>query len=98
MRDWIETWLPVLLGSLGLVNLFNFVLMGVDKRRARQGAWRVRERTFFLIAVLGGSLGGILGMHLFHHKTKHWYFRYGLPAILAAQVVLALWILFSGAR
>jgi len=74
------------------VNLAAFCLMGADKRRARRGEWRIRERTLFLCALLGGSVGSILGMWLFHHKTRHWYFLLGLPAILFAQLA-AVWLL-----
>lgn len=87
-------WRAVL-AALVLVNLVEFVLMGWDKRRARRGEWRVRERTFFLLALLGGALGGIVGMQVFRHKTKHWYFRYGLPAILILQGGLALWLVLG---
>ena len=79
---------------LVIVNLIDFILMGVDKKKAIRGAWRIPEATLFLFALIGGSLGGILGMHFFHHKTKHWYFRWGMPAILAAQ--LALYWLIQG--
>ena len=74
------------------VNIIAFFLYGADKHRAKQGAWRISEKTLLLIAVIGGSIGAILGMHIFHHKTKHWYFRFGLPVILIAQVVLAICI------
>ena len=81
--------------ALGLyllaVNLAAFVLMGADKRKARRGAWRIPERTLFLPALLGGALGGVLGMRTFHHKTRHWYFRLGLPAVLLVQLALGLW-------
>ena len=70
-----------------------FALMGMDKRRAQTGAWRIAEKTLFLTAALGGSPGALLGMRAFHHKTKHWYFKFGMPAILAAQAVLVGWIL-----
>ena len=80
------------LAALVLVNLVEFALMGWDKRRARRGEWRVRERTFFLLALLGGALGGVAGMRVFRHRTRHWYFRYGLPTILALQGALALWL------
>lgn len=74
---------------LAAINLAAFFLMWLDKRRARRkGAWRIRERTLFLSALLGGSVGAIAGMRLFRHKTKHWYFVWGMPAILAAQVIL----------
>ena len=79
-------------GYLAAVNLAAFALMGVDKRRARRGAWRISEKALFLPAVLGGALGGLLGMRVFHHKTKHWYFRFGMPALLIVQVILAGWL------
>ena len=83
----------LLLGYLLLVNLAAFVLMGLDKRRARRERWRIPEKTLFLPAVLGGSVGAIAGMYLFRHKTRHWYFRLGLPALLLLQVGLALFAL-----
>ncbi len=70
------------------INLAGFIIMGVDKKRAIRGAWRISEASLSLTALLGGSLGCILGMQHFRHKTKHWYFKYGMPAILVAQVLL----------
>lgn len=84
--------LQLLLGYLLLINLIAFALMGLDKGRARRGQWRVSEKALFLPAILGGSVGAVLGMRLFHHKTRHWYFRYGLPALLLLQVLGALWL------
>lgn len=72
-----------------VINLVGFALMGIDKRRARRHQWRIPEKTLFLTALLGGSLGGIFGMYTFRHKTKHWYFVFGFPVILVAQVILA---------
>ncbi len=86
-----ELWQLLELYLLG-VNVWAFSMMGTDKRRAERGTWRISEKALFLPAVLGGSLGGILGMWVFHHKTRHWYFRFGLPALLAAQVILAGWL------
>ena len=83
-----ELWQLLGLYLLG-INVWAFSMMGADKRRARRGDWRISEKALFLSAVLGGSLGAILGMRMFHHKTRHWYFRLGLPAILAAQLILA---------
>ena len=84
--------------ALGLyllaVNLAAFVLMGADKRKARRGAWRISERTLFLPALLGGALGGVLGMRTFHHKTRHWYFRWGFPLLLALQLAGLGWLAF----
>lgn len=74
------------------INIAAFCLMGIDKRRAQRHLWRISEKTLFLTALLGGSLGGILGMRLFRHKTKHWYFKYGLPGILILQIAIGLWI------
>ena len=71
-------------------NLLAFILMGIDKGRAIQGKWRVRERTLFLTAILGGSLGALLGMKLFHHKTRTPWFRFGMPILLGIQIVLVL--------
>ena len=86
---------------LVFMNILGFVLMFSDKKRARRGDWRIRERTLFLVAVFGGSLGSILGMRLFHHKTKHWYFVLGMPLILflqlAAGVLLAWKLGYLGA-
>ena len=70
------------------INLAGFIIMGVDKKRAIRGAWRISEASLFLTALLGGSLECILGMQHFRHKTKHWYFKYGMPAILVVQVLL----------
>lgn len=76
-----------------VLSLLGFLLMGADKWKARRGAWRIKESTLFLVAILGGSPGALLGMHLFRHKTKHWYFRYGLPALLMLQAALfAAWL------
>ena len=78
-----------LLYYLAFISLLLFVLMGVDKAKAKRGARRVPEATLFFLAVIGGSLGGILGMAVFHHKTLHKSFRIGFPAILIAQLALA---------
>ena len=75
-----------------IINLAAFVTFGADKRRAKRHRWRVPERTLFLFAILGGSVGAVCGMCAFHHKTQHWYFKYGLPAILFAHIALALWL------
>ncbi len=75
-----------------IINLVAFCLMGADKRRAVRHHWRIPEKTLFLAAILGGSAGSIAGMRLFRHKTKHRYFKYGLPAILILQLGLAFWL------
>ena len=77
------------------LNLLTFGLYGLDKRQARSGHRRIRERTLLLVAALGGSAGAWLGMRLWHHKTLHWKFRLGLPFILVVQLVVAVWWLGS---
>lgn len=77
---------------LPAANLVAFVVMGVDKRRAKKGKWRISEKALFLPAVLGGGLGGTLGMRAFHHKTKHWYFRWGFPLLAAFQLAGLVWL------
>ena len=75
-----------------IINLIAFALYGTDKSKAKRGKWRISENTLIGIALIGGSVGAFLGMHAFRHKTRHWYFRYGLPAIFLAQVVLLAFI------
>lgn len=84
---------PMLLVVLIVMNLLAFVLMGIDKLKAKRGAWRIPEKTLFLVTALFGGLGGTLGMYFFRHKTKHWYFKLGFPALLAVQLVLLALIL-----
>ena len=93
-----KPWLWVLLGYLVLVNVIAFTVFGADKAKARKQKWRVPEKTLFALALLGGSLGAFLGMHVFHHKTKHWYFRVFIPLILLIQIAVpvALWLHRSG--
>ena len=75
-----------------LINAATFLLMLVDKIKAKKNRWRIPERTLFGSALLGGSIGALLGMYTFRHKTKHLSVTLGLPAILIAQVALAIWI------
>ena len=81
---------------LAVVNLAAFALMGVDKRRAERGAWRIPERTLFLPAILGGSPGAILGMQVFRHKTRHRQFMIGMPLILLVQMVIVGLLIWKG--
>ena len=86
---------PVVIAAaayLVVVNLIAFALYGADKRRAKKDRRRVPEKTLFLLALIGGSVGAWAGMYTFRHKTRHWYFVWGIPAILLAQVVLAAWL------
>lgn len=79
---------------LTAVNLLAFICFGVDKYKAKTDQWRISEKTLLGIAVCGGSLGAILGMRFFRHKTQHAKFVLGLPAILIAQALAAV-ILYS---
>ena len=89
-----DIWL-ILLIYLAAVNLFGLIIMGVDKSRAKRRKWRIPEATLFLVAIIGGSVGSILGMYLFRHKTKHWYFVVGMPVILVLQIIAALIMYFA---
>lgn len=82
----------VLLAGMALLGL-----MGFDKGRAKKGGRRVAEATLFAWALLGGAWGGTLGMLLFHHKTRHWYFKLGFPLLTALQTAAALWLWRRGA-
>ena len=78
--------LNLLLIYLIFANLLSFLLMGLDKYKARKRLWRIKESTIFLTSVIGGSLGSLLGMFLFHHKTKHTKFIIGMPVILIVHI------------
>ncbi|MBQ4579397.1 MAG: DUF1294 domain-containing protein [Clostridia bacterium] len=85
--------LYLLIAILVVMNLAAFALMGIDKAKAKAGAWRIPEKTLFLVTALFGGLGGTLGMSFFRHKTKHWYFKYGFPVLLVVQIVLLALVL-----
>ena len=76
-----------------LMNIIAFLVMGIDKHRAKVHRWRISEKTLFLLALLGGSAGSVLGMYSFRHKTRHWYFVWGMPFILVLQIVLGIVIM-----
>ncbi len=80
----------LVIGYLICINIAGYASMGLDKQKAVRHQWRISERTLFLIALLGGSLGSIAGMQRFRHKTKHWYFVWGMPAIFFVELALAL--------
>lgn len=77
-----------------IINLVAFIMMAVDKERARQHKWRIPEGSLLIAGFVGGSVGAYLGMKLCHHKTKKWYFAYGLPVFIVFHVVfLVLWLI-----
>lgn len=99
MKEYFLTPAGLAACYLLLMNLTAFLMMGWDKRQSkREGARRTPEKRLFLAALLGGSIGAIAGMFHFHHKTRHWYFRYGLPAILVLQLAAAggIWYWLRG--
>lgn len=73
-----------------IINIVGFALMKIDKRKAIKHAFRIPESTLFIIAIIGGSIGCLIGMYVCRHKTRHWYFVYGMPLILAVQILLLI--------
>lgn len=71
-----------------IINLIAFLAMYLDKRKARYGKWRIPEQSLFILALIGGSIGAIIGMYTFRHKTKKYRFSIGFPVILVLQIVL----------
>lgn len=88
----MKVWM-IIAAYLIIVNLVGFLMMGIDKRKAIKGAFRIPEATLFIVALIGGSIGSIAGMYTFRHKTRHYSFVYGMPAILILQVVLVILLL-----
>ena len=80
---------------LGVTNLIGFLLMGIDKLKAKRRAFRIPEATLFTVALIGGSIGSLLGMYIFRHKTRHLKFTIGIPVILGIQVILGLLFVFG---
>jgi len=72
------------------VNLISFLAMFIDKQKAKKGSWRIKESTLLILALIGGSIGGIAGMYIFHHKTKKARFYIGMPAMLVLQIMLVI--------
>lgn len=77
-----------------IINILTFLVYGIDKWKARNGKWRISEATLLLLAVIGGSIGAWAGMSVWHHKTLHKKFRYGVPLILIIQVALIIFMLY----
>lgn len=77
------------------LNLLGFTVMGIDKYKAKKGLWRIPEATLFIIALIGGSIGSIIGMYSFRHKTRHFSFVFGMPAILILQIIVIVLLMKS---
>lgn len=74
------------------INAVTFIVYGIDKYKAKKAKWRISEATLLLLAVLGGSIGAWMGMKVWHHKTMHKKFKYGIPAILLIQIALMAYL------
>lgn len=86
----------ILIIYLLVINVVAFLIFGWDKLQARKNRWRISERTLFLSALLGGGLGGIAGMKVWHHKTRKWYFKFGIPLIVVLQMGAVLYMGLNG--
>lgn len=82
----------ILTSYLVIMNIIGLAVMGLDKSKAKRHVWRIPEKVFFLVSLLGGSIGTWMGMYLFRHKTRHWYFVVGMPAVLIVQVIAGIWL------
>ena len=86
----------IILAYFVIITIVAFALMGIDKNKAKKGAFRISEASLFITALLGGSLGSVAGMLVFHHKTQHWYFQVLMPFIGFLQMTgLLLWIIIK---
>ena len=77
------------------INIVSFFLYGIDKYKAKKNKWRISEATLLMIAVIGGSIGAWVGMLIWHHKTMHKKFKYGIPVLIIFQVALAVYLLIN---
>ncbi|MBQ9885193.1 MAG: DUF1294 domain-containing protein [Bacteroidaceae bacterium] len=89
----IDIPLDIVLQYLAVINVATFLTYGLDKWKAKRSKWRIREAALLMLAVLGGSIGAWLGMKVWHHKTQHKKFKYGIPAIIIVQAII-IWYLF----
>lgn len=87
MNKWI-----VLIVYMIVINIIGFTCMGMDKKKAKRGAWRIPEKRLFLIAIIGGSIGAISGMYFYRHKTKHMTFVIGMPLIFILQIAVIFYV------
>lgn len=78
--------------SLIVLNIFGFILVSLDKFKAKNKLWRIPERSFFLLSILGGSIGVYIGLFIFHHKTRNWYFMTLIPIIILAQTIFVYYL------
>lgn len=84
-----------IISYLLIINLIGLLIMLIDKRKAKKGSWRIPEKTLLLVAILGGSIGTMIGMYWFRHKTKKLRFTIGFPAILITEIILIIYFLIK---
>ena len=89
----IDIPLDIALQYFAIINVATFLTYGLDKWKAKRSKWRIREAALLMLAVLGGSIGAWLGMIVWHHKTQHKKFKYGIPAIILVQAII-IWYFF----
>lgn len=85
----------IIIGVIAVINIIAFFMYGLDKSKAKRGAWRIPEATLLGIAFFGGALGAFLGMKVFRHKTKHVQFFIGVPVMLVLQIALAAFLVYK---
>ena len=90
-----QSYLHIVLIYLAVINVATFFMYGIDKWKAKKSMWRIRETALLGLAVLGGSIGAWLGMKVWHHKTQHKKFKYGVPAIIIVQLALIVYFIIS---
>ena len=90
-----QSYLHIALIYLAVINVVTFFMYGIDKWKAKKSKWRIREAALLGLAVLGGSIGAWLGMQVWHHKTQHKKFKYGVPAIIIVQLALIVYFIIS---
>lgn len=82
----------LLVAYVAIINTLAFIVYGIDKLKAKKGKWRIPESTLLLLAIIGGSIGAWFGIKVWHHKTLHKKFKYGIPLIVIIQIVIAIYI------
>jgi uncharacterized membrane protein YsdA (DUF1294 family) len=88
----MSTICEIAIGYVVLINILTWILFGIDKWKAKRNKWRIPEATLLFFAAIGGSIGALCGMYLFHHKTKHKKFFIGVPVILLLQIAVIVYI------
>ena len=83
----------LVLTALAAINVAAFIIYGIDKLKARKGRWRISETFLFMLAVMGGSIGAWIGINVWHHKTLHWKFRYGIPFVAVVHIAVGVALL-----